>query len=165
MLTGGFGCLVPSVRSLTLALGGPGAGGGKIQLISLLCVNTEEEKEIKFLTPGCGMCYSTAHGVREMGQSRRQGSVFGTAGSPPVTWFCCHVCSAGFGSAHAQKLPIFKSSCIPKLEAPLVVVFKIAWMDLLFMPLFCDDLFRSLLQSEIPFAVARWFSSWGRLIC
>lgn len=87
VLTGGFGCLVPSVRDLTLALGGPGAGGEKIQFISLPCVNTEEEKEIKFLTSGCGMCCSAAHGVQEMGQSRRQGSVFGTAGSPPVTWF------------------------------------------------------------------------------
>lgn len=49
-----------------------------------------------------------------------------------------------------------KSSRIPKLEAPLAAVFKIARMNLLFMPLSCDDLFRSLLQSEIPFAVARW---------
>lgn len=83
LLTGGFGSLVPSVRDLTLPLGGPGAGEEKIQLISLPCANTEEE-EIKFLTLGCGMCCSAA---REMGQSRRQGSVFGTAGSPPVTWF------------------------------------------------------------------------------
>lgn len=101
VLVGGFGCLIPSVRDLMLALGGPGTGGGKIQLISPLRVNTEE-KEIKFLTPGCGMCCSAAHGIWEMGQSRRQGSAFGTAGSPPVTWFCCHVSSVGFGSGRAQ---------------------------------------------------------------
>lgn len=84
MLVGGFDRLLPSVRDLTQTLGGPGIGGRKIQLISLPCVNTEE-KEIKFLTPGCGMCCSAAQGVREMGQSRRQGSALGTAGSPPVT--------------------------------------------------------------------------------
>lgn len=64
-----------------------------------------------------------------------------------------------------SKVLIVKSSCIPKLEVPLAVVFKIARMNLLFMPLSCDDLFRSLLQSEIPFAVVHWFSSWGRAMC
>jgi len=86
-LVAGFGCLVLSLRELTLTLGGPGAGGGKIQLVSLLCVNTEEGKEIKFLTPGCGMCRSSAPGARELGQSCGQGSVLGTAGSPPAAWF------------------------------------------------------------------------------
>lgn len=48
---------------------------------------------------------------------------------------------------------------------PPAVVFRIAVMDLLFMSLSCDDLFRSALQSEIPLAAARCFSSWGRAMC
>lgn len=43
---------------LTLTLGGPGTGERKIQLISLPCVTAEEEKKIKFLSVGCGMCCS-----------------------------------------------------------------------------------------------------------
>lgn len=61
---------------------------------------------------------------------------------------------------------IFKLFHIPKLETPPpAVVFRIAVLDLLFMSLSCDDLFRSALQSEIPFAAARCFSSWGRAMC
>lgn len=47
---------------------------------------------------------------------------------------------------------IFKLFHIPKMETPPppAVVFRIAVMDLLFMSLSCDDLFRSALQSEIP---------------
>lgn len=43
---------------LILTLGGPRAGGGRIQLISLLRVSAEEEEKIKFLAVGCGMCCS-----------------------------------------------------------------------------------------------------------
>lgn len=99
LLLAGLGCLLPAWRGSASLLGQEGEKSSSF-------LNTPEGREIKLLSPGCGMC--------------SWGSVLATAASLPLTWFCCHVSRAGFGSARAQKEQSaeLQVTLDPKLEPP-----------------------------------------------